>query len=194
MAAFWGWPLVILIIFFTLIKLYRSNFSELLNRIKSGSGFGVTVELEGRKDAQLSVGAKEDDVGPQVSEIEKYIIDNPKLVIREYLQVRNTAHFERCFNLIFGSQVRLLEDLEARGSTGAAYIDLVQYFMIFSEAIGDTKTQYADYLGFLVNYCAFIEYSEKSGNDIIVRLTPYGADFLSYLRIQYKNAYRNKGL
>ncbi|PIR22538.1 MAG: hypothetical protein COV44_07570 [Deltaproteobacteria bacterium CG11_big_fil_rev_8_21_14_0_20_45_16] len=193
-ATFWGWPLVSLIIFFTLIKLYRTNFSNLFDRIRSGSGFGITVELEGRKEAQLSVAGEEDTVGPEVSEIEKYIKDNPSLVLKEYLQLRNTAHFERCFNLIFGTQIRLIEDLESRGSAGASYVDLFKYYSVFSEAIGGTKTQYADYIGFLINYCAFVAYERKSDSDITVRITPYGEDFLSYLRIQYKDSYLSKGL
>lgn len=190
----WGWPLITLVIFFTLLICYRGRIGELITRIRAGSGFGLKVELDGRKDAQLPVASEKDPIGVEESEIEKYIKENPKQVLAEYLKMRNTAHFERCFNLIFGSQVRLLEFLEKSGSTGAKYVDLVPFYSHFAQSVGNTTTQLAEYLGFLINYCSFIEYENLSGKELEVKLTPYGADFLSYIRIQYKGTYFNKGL
>ena len=47
----------------------------------------------------------------------------------------------------------------------------------------------ADYLGFLVDV-GFVEHVGQ-GHDINTKITPYGVDFLSYIKTQYPLAYKH---
>lgn len=85
--------------------------------------------------------------------------------------------------MIYGSQLELLVHLESLGDRGEPYVNLVPFFQRYQERGGHGGTQMADYLAFLVRM-GFLEYFDDPAGQR-ARITPVGADFLSYLRADY---------
>jgi len=179
-----NWPLVVLILGFA----FRGAIGDFFRRVVRGRGYGFELEAstpaEQRKEAKESIQRQPED------EIEKYIKDNPKEVKKEYLRVFNGYWFERAYNLIYGTQIQLLEYLTTKQDKGDKYINLVNFYATFLQRSA-FNTQMADYLGFLIDM-RFIEYAGQGTTDITVKITPYGVDFLSYIKTQYPVAYKFK--
>lgn len=178
-----NWPLVILILGFV----FRGAINDFFKRLVKGRGYGIEIEActptEQRKEAKESIQRQPEDA------IEKYICENPKEVKKEYLRAFNGYWFERAYNLIYGTQIQLLEHIAAKSDKGDKYINLINFYATFQQKSG-LNTQMADYLGFLVDM-GFIEYS-RQGSDITTKITPYGLDFLSYIKTQYPLGYKYK--
>jgi len=100
--------------------------------------------------------------------------------------------FERTFNIIYGTQIDLLEYLSAKGTDGDRYVNLLVFYNEFVKRSGLASTQMADYLGYL-HSMRFVEYRGE-GSDLIVKITPYGVNFLSYIKGQYPSTYKYKAL
>jgi len=120
------------------------------------------------------------------SEIEAYIKDNPQSVIIEYMELLDRYFFERTFNIIYGTQIDLLEYLSEKGEEGEKYINLVTFHKEHIRRFGKS-TQMADYLGYLKK-SGFIKY-EVEENELNVKITPYGINFLSYIKTYYPLMY-----
>ena len=176
-----NWPLVILILGFA----FRGAIGDFFKRLVKGRGYGIELEasvpIEQRKEVKESIPRQPEDA------IEKYIHDNPKEVKKEYLRAFNGYWFERAYNLIYGTQILLLEHLASKSDKGDKYINLTSFYTTFLQKSA-LNTQMADYLGFLVDM-GFIEHVGQ-GNNLITKITPYGLDFLSYIKTQYPLAYK----
>lgn len=182
-----SWPVITLILGLVFIKLFKESISDFFKRIVKGEAYGVRLEashpMEQKKETK--------EAGhPQPDEFEKYIRENPKAVLTEYLRVFNGYRFERACNIIYGTQVDLLEYLSTKGTDGEKYVNLNQFYNEFLKRSNVATTQMADYIGFLKEM-QFIEYLESS-NDITVRITPLGINFLSYIKVQYPTSYKYK--
>jgi len=182
---FLSWPFITLLI----VLVFKDAISNFLNRLVKGKGpggwqFEAATPSEQRKEIK-------DTPQPQSeNEIEKYVKENPKDVIKEYQKAINTIWFERAYNIIYGTQMALLEYLATKGTKGEKYINLTMFYNDFLKRSKFINTQIADYLGFLKD-ALFIDYI-GSDNDITVRITPYGVNFLSYIKLQYPVAYKYK--
>ncbi len=181
-----SWPLAVFILGLFFIFTFKSPISDFFRRIVRGEAYGVRIEASAPTEQQKAVG--ETQKYPSKDEIEKYVAENPTQVIRDYLRLSNGYHFERAYNLIYGTQLDVLEDLEKKGSEGEKYINLINFYNEFQRRSNLQSTQYADYLGFLGSM-KFIEY-KGSDTDLTVHITPFGVNFLSYIRGQYSNAYK----
>ena len=126
------------------------------------------------------------------TDLEKYIRENPQEVIREYLRAFNGYRFQRAYNLIFGSQMNLLEYLSSKGAEGEKYVNLLPFYNKFVSLSNLQSAQFADYLGFLKD-SLFIEYIGES-SDLSVQITPLGVDFLTYIKSEYPTTYNSKPL
>ena len=182
------WPVAGVVLGLVAMKWFRGPVSDFLRRVVRGEAYGVRLEAanptDQRKEAQ-------DVPKPQSGDaIEQYIRDNPKEVIREYLRAVNGYRFERAYNLIYGTQLDLLEHLSRIGEPGEPYINLVPFYNEFVKRSNLAATQMADYLGFLRDML-FIEYI-GTGTDLRARITPLGVDFLSYIKGQYPTVYKYK--
>lgn len=180
------WPLAVFILGVIFIRTFREPISDFFRRIVRGEAYGVRLEAatpsEQKKEAEESEAFKTPD------EIEKYVKENPKEVIEQYLRVQNGYWFERAYNLIYGTQISLLEYLQTKGTDGEKYVNLVPFYTDFLSRSKLQTTQFADYLGFLAQM-RFIEY-EGQDTDLTARITPYGTNFLSYIQGQYTTSYK----
>jgi len=186
---FLKWPVIVFIIIIIFIKVFKNEISDFFRRIFKGEAMGIRFEAmpsEQQKEAKEVLPAK------TKSEIEAYIKDNPQLVIIEYMELFNRYFFERTFNIIYGTQIDLLEYLSEKGEGGEKYINLVSFHKEHIRRFGKSSTQMADYLGYLKK-SRFIKY-EGEENELNVKITPYGIDFLSYIKTYYPFMYKYKPL
>ncbi len=181
---FLSWPVIILIIF----VIFKNEISDFLKRLVKGEALGM--RLEATRPSEQQKEAKEALPAKTKSEIEAYIRDNPELVSTEYIRLWNGYIFERTFNFIFGTQIDLLEHLLDKGDEGEKYINLAGFYNEHNKRLGKQSIQMADYLGYL-KASSFIKY-EREGSEFNVTITPYGADFLSYIKTYYSLVYKIK--
>lgn len=183
-----SWPVITAIAIIYFLRLFKEPISDFLSRLVKGQVYGVTVEAttpsEQRKEVQ------ETSVPKPQADIEKYISENPQEVLKEYARVLNGYWFERGYNLIYGTQIALLEHLLSKGVDGDFYVNVFPFYQNFLNRSNLTTTQMADYLGFLRDM-KFIDIT-SDGDDLRVKITPYGVDFLSYIKGQYPYSYKYK--
>jgi len=183
-----SWPIIVLILGIVFVVVFKGPISDFLRRIVKGEAYGVRIEAS-RPSEQKEI-AKETPKIESQDQIEQYIINNPKAVVAEYLRLANGYWFERTFNIIYGTQIDLIEYLATKGTNGDKYINLVVFYNEFIKRSGLSSTQMSDYLGFLLGM-RFIEYAGE-GSDLIVKVTPHGVNFLSYIKAQYPSTYKYK--
>jgi hypothetical protein len=184
-----SWPVVLGLLGIYFLKTFHQPVADLLRRFTKAAGYGVSIEAAGPSTQLQEI--KETGVPrPVEDQLREYVRENPAEVVREFIRTFNAYWFERSFNLIFGTQILLLEYLLDKGKEGESYVGLEQFHREFLRRGGFQTTQFADYLGFLL-YLNFIRYE---GDPIQVYITPYGVDFVSYLRAQYAGHYRLKPL
>lgn len=181
-----AWPVVALILGVIFLKWFKDPISDFFRRVVRGEAYGVKIEASSPSEQRKEV--KEIPQPQTHDQIEKYIKDHPKEVIKEYLRLLNGYWFERAFNIIYGTQMDLLEYLSTKGTKGENYINLVSFYNEFVKRSGLASTQMADYLGFLKDM-RFIEFVEEN-KAWSVKITAYGVDFLSYVKGQYPSSYR----
>lgn len=181
-----GWPVVALILGVIFLKWFKDPISDFFRRVVRGEAYGVKIEASSPSEQRKEV--KEIPQPQTHDQIEKYIKDRPKEVIKEHLRLLNGYWFERAFNIIYGTQMDLLEYLSTKGTKGENYINIVSFYNEFVKRSGLASTQMADYLGFLKDM-RFIEFVEEN-KAWSVKITAYGVDFLSYVKGQYPSSYK----
>lgn len=176
-----SWPVIALVLGGIALKLLHQPLAAFLSRNIELEGYGIRVKAadpeQQRKEAQEAIQPQTEDA------LLDWVRQNPQQVVTDYQRLFNGYWFERALNLIFGTQIDVLEHLEECGDPGEKYINLIPYFQKYVQRSGHTKRQMADYLGFLRDM-RFLEYVVHDGEQY-ARLTPLGADFLSYARAQY---------
>ncbi len=186
--AFLCWPVAALILGILFLHNFKDAISDFFRRIVRGEAYGVRVEATSPSEQRKE--AKEIEPILTETELERYISENPKQVLTDYKRVYNSYWFERGYNLIFGTQLDLLEYLIGKGSEGENYVNLTSFHNEFLKRSKTQTYQFADYLGFLRDM-NFVEYVGE-GADLSLRISPYGVDFLSYIKGQYPSAYKFK--
>ncbi len=170
-------PCVILIIFLSL----RNEIKMLINRINAIKWPGV-VELraEQQKPSEEIPSIGDNLKKDKVAKLER--VDTSKNdLINQLASLQVALHFERTYNLIFGSQIRLLEGLERLGSSGENYENMAATYQN-EQATYAISHSYPlrNYLGFLEN--AGLVKIISNANRRKVSITPMGVDFLEYIR------------
>ena len=176
-----SWPVITLILGIYFLHNFKESVNDFFRRFVEGEAYGVKVKAATPSDQRKEV--KDAQQFTNLNDVERHIVENPKAVIVEYQKLLNGFRWERAFNLIYGTQLKLLEYLEQKGSAGDKYVNLLPFYNEFVRRSKLSATQYADYLGFLRD-SQFIELSGPD-NDLVVKITPYGVDFFSYLKGQY---------
>ncbi len=185
-----SWPIVSLVLGIIFLKWFKNPISDFFRRFVRGEAYGVRIEAsppsEQRKEAKEVSYSSQD-------EFEKYIEKNPKKVIEEYSELLNRYQFERHFNIIFGTQIELLEYLSTKENDGDKYINLVVFYNNFTRLVKSVSTnsiKMEDYFGFLVD-THYIEFIGEN-RDSSIKITQQGLNFLSYIRTQYSSTYKYK--
>lgn len=183
-----SWPVITLVLGLLALIWLRKPIGNFLNRVRSAEGYGV--RLDAVDPAQQLRKSQDVDEPKSENELAVWIRDDTEVAATEFLRLFNGYWWERAFNIIYGSQIEILEHLEAKGDSGEKYVNLVPYFEEFLRRGGPANTQMPDYLAFLQSM-NFIGYQTKNGEQL-VKITPFGVNFLSYLRAQYPAGYKLK--
>lgn len=182
-----AWPIICLVLGLFFMFLFKQPISDLFRRISKGELYGARFETNSPSEQDIKT--KEEPQLKTKDDLEKYIKENPKKVQEEFLRYFNGYWFEKTFNLIYGTQINLLEHLANKGSQGDKYINLMGFYNEFIKRSRFT-TQLPDYIRFLKDG-RFVEFMGE-GSELSVKITPYGMDFLSYIKSQYPATYKYK--
>lgn len=181
-----SWPVAVFVLGLLFIRTFREPLADFFRRMVRAEASGFRVEAatpaEQRREAQQTKSFR------SAEEAEKYVAQNPGEVIAEYARLLIFYWFERAFNLIYGTQMALLEYLEGKGAEGERTVNLVTFYNEFFSRSGLRTTLFTDYLAFL-SEMKFVEY-KGSGTDATMHITQSGIDFLSYVRQQYPTTYQ----
>jgi len=188
LGVFLAWPVIILILVVIFLKWFKAPITDFIKRLVKVEAYGSRAVAISPSEQQKK--AKETLQTKSKSDIENNFRDNPNLVVAEYSRLFNWYVFEHVFNIIFGTQIDLLEHLSNKGDKGEKYINLAGFYNEFVGRAGTTSYQMNDYLGFLIIY-KFLIY-EGEGSELNVKITPYGVDFLSYIKTNYSVVYKYK--
>lgn len=213
---FLSWPPIILVITILFLKKFHEPISDFLKRMVIGEGYGIRLEAtkpiqdqetinsapqtiekilesdqtEEIKDESISsIGQNNTEVFED-DPIERYIRENPKQVKEEFQKVLNFLHFEKTYNIIFGTQIQALDYLATKGIDGEYYINLSFYYNEHIKKFKSTPLQISDFFGFIKN-SQLIE-SEGEGNSLKFKITTMGLGFLSYIKTTYPSNWEYK--
>jgi hypothetical protein len=193
------WPVAVLALGFIAILLFRRPFSDFLSRVTRAGGYGFELSAASPQSQaepakkpeapELANVVEQPPLAPQQRvpmvppQVLQYVKENPERVVEEYLRVFNGYRYERGFSLVYGTQIDMLKYLATKGTEGEAYTNLAVFYEEFRRRAPDTKYQMPDYVRFL-HTLGFIEYFGEEPA-FLVRITPSGLGFLSYIRAEY---------
>ncbi len=182
-----AWPVTVVVILYFL----KSEIKGLINRIIGGKLPGG-VEF----NSPLNQEKPNTDIPKDILELvntkdvskKNNVINSETQLVKE---LETALFFERTYRIIFGSQMKLLEELRIRGITGAIYEDIAAYYQ-------QTRAQWPtlnsnpleSYLGFLTQSGLIEEMSGEQQRKY--KITSKGVDFLEY--IEKLNYPKNKNL
>lgn len=183
-----SWPIITLILVISFINLFKEPISDFFHRLIKGEAYGVKIQAssptEQKKEAE-DIPQKQPE-----NELESYVKDNPKEAIKTIINLSRGYRFERIFNIIYGTQVNLLIHLNTKGESGNKYINVLSYYNDYIARSRLRSAKIEDYFGFL-HSMQMIEFFGEYTN-LSMRITPEGADFLSYIRSEYPTTFNNR--
>lgn len=187
MKVFLSWPVVILVLALFFIHTFEAPIRDFLSRVTDGEWYGMKLkakEPQGDQEvAALSRGIPEGDV-------RQWIVENPDRVIEEYTRAYQSYQWERCMNLIYGTQIDLLTVLNQRGGAGELYTNLGVFHAEHQKRVNRTDYPMSDYMGFLERF-GLVEFRGE-GADLRLCITPFGQGFLSYIQANYPELWNKK--
>ena len=191
------WPLVIIIIVF----IFKKSISSLINRIKSikGGKYGIETELSKKQLETQNVLEKpktkmttiekglnliSDDTRKRIqiaikqeTELDKVKDESEKtqLLLKYSEALYVILRFERIYNLIYGSQIKLLTHLN---SSIKETTESIIFFYNDAVEVNPTLKEYPykNYLAFLESQGLIIIGKENS-----IQISIFGRDFLKYM-------------
>ncbi|MFB3883089.1 MAG: hypothetical protein ACE149_17615 [Armatimonadota bacterium] len=174
--------------------LFRKPISELVSRVTRVKAPGAEIstvrdqerasvpDVPAQKPSQRSIEEAVEELAKEFPRELWQAADNHQSLMRELATYKTWYHFERVYKTIFGSQFRILQELES-STDGASEAELYPYY---EEAVPeDMAYPFPRYLAFLVGQ-GLVERSPEGQ----CHITPLGIDFLIYTRAlnytQYK--------
>ena len=184
-----SWPLIILITFIV----YKKQISSLLNRVYKGKFYGASFEATSTIQRKKFDNVEKFENLKKQQEAIKYCRENPKEAVNYYTSMYTNLYkafvFEKAFNVVFGTQIRLLEDLEQQEGIS---VEKSQLNVFYKEYLNRTNPLYKrstqqEYFAFLY-YFKFIEDINKNSHNY-TQISNLGKEFLIYIRKQYPLIY-----
>jgi len=213
-----SWPPIALLITFIFFARFRLAISNLLNRVTEGNFFGQgfkaappnqSLESGGvaedllikASEAQSNTGAQQNIEtptplppelanDPQALVAIEWVKGNPIQTVIEYKRLLLNYNFERLFNIIYGTQILLLEYLSSRSGETVALTQLAQFHLMYLSKPKATSYELQDYVNFLVTYGVIAVAGVP--NQQTYSLTPHGVQFLAYIKTNYPLGWFNR--
>ncbi len=185
-----SWPTIFLILGFVFLFRFHAPISDFIRRLVRGEGPGG-IKFTAEPSRQINEAEETPVKNVDDKTLQENIRSNPQVVLDILKKTFNAYWFERHYNLIYGSQIRLLEHLISKSDKGDKYGNLHIFYSQFQELTSNYfSTQYTVYLKFLET-ALFIEIDRTHG-DSPVKITPLGIDFISYIKSAYLTTYQSK--
>ena len=181
-----NWPFLGACLIFTFILMFKEQIRDFLSRLVRGKVGGFFVEATNPLK-QENIIEKDNIKNPKDRAID-YMKNCPEEAFKEYVRTYNAFYFERTFNIVFGSQIDLLEYLADKNDKREKDINLYTFYNSFMIKTIPPRVTFDQYLGFLES-CKFIKIIIGE-NEKIVEITSYGLNFLSYIKSQYPTTYK----
>ena len=183
-----NWPFLGACLIFIFIIIFKKRIDDFLGRLVKGKVGAISLEALPAKQEKSIKGNKIE--GTKEKAI-KFIVNEPEKALNEYLRIHNLYKFEKAFTNIFGTQINLLEYLTSKADEGEKLVNLHIFYENFTKkAISYTQT-FNQYLFFLESW-KFIQIITRKDNEKIVKITPHGLEFLSYIKNQYPTRYEHR--
>lgn len=190
-----AWPTVVLIVCYW----FKNEVGGLINRIAGGKlpgGFEFSSPPSQKppsenvpKEIKESVALKEEKNKKEKNKKEKKIVTSPTTTdlqqqisasLSQIAGLQTALIFERTYQNIFGSQIKLLDELRLRGLVGALYEDIAAYYQqIKIKWAGLNSYPLEDYLNYLKNAGLVTLFYDDAQRKY--KITPSGVDFLEYI-------------
>lgn len=183
-----SWPVVVAIISIYALKNYKISIDGFISRIIEWTFPGGCLKAstaEAQNKVALPVPEKDMSVSNQ--NLDENATNKLKTIQDNYNNLYKVYVNERAMNIIFGTQIAILEYLEKMGLNGIRYIDLFPYYQEYQRRSGDFYTTPENYFAFLKNWNLIV----IDFNSSIVKITDVGLGFLNYIRSAYP-AYQRK--
>lgn len=183
-----SWPVITLVLVMSFIKLFKDPISDFIRRLIKGE-IG-SVKLQAISPADQKKEAEEFPPIQPENELEFYVKNNPREAIKTIIEISRNFRFEKIFNIIYGTQINLLTHLSTKGDSGDKYINLAFYYHDYISRSKFYSAKIEDYFGFL-EAMQMIEFFGE-GNDVSIRITPEGINFLFYIIKEYPPTFNYK--
>ena len=179
-----NWPLVVIISIF----LFRKQISDFLSRLIRGKIGNLFVEATPPKQEKVII--ENNNKNPLI----KMMKDDPEGAYHEILKLYEDYFYERSFNIIYGTQIDLLEHLNKKPDKSEKYnFIFTKYYLKHLGTKLKPKKPYNQYLDFLeINKFIEILNVDKGYSERILKITPSGIKFLFYIKNHYPERYKNK--
>jgi len=181
------WPIVVIIIAFC----FKIEISNLINRIISGElpgfKFNATSKQEKKEESDLKSKLKNVPI-EEKNKLEELIQEKEKALTsasqsidqlkNELVQKEIELDFERIYNIIFASQIDLLNKMVILGYLGIQ--NIIQHFILVQRTFEPTFSNWD-----ITNYLQFL-YDQKlieRQDSHTIKITDKGKAFLQYLSI-----------
>ena len=194
-----NWPLAVVLLGVVAILVFRPQLARLIDRMQQIKAPGVAIQAAA---AQTGSGSAAQESAPKAAEELRKMFDNQIVVEREELILtdlnKRQVHgpdrekfllrfasaisfawqFENIYNLIFGSQLALLHQLNTMAPLGVPIADARRAFDAACRSYPDFYKTYSfdQWMAFLQGQALIL----RSGNDR-VSITVAGREFLKYL-------------
>jgi hypothetical protein len=183
-----NWPFLGACIIFIFLFKFKERIDDFLGRLVRGKVGAFSLEASPVKQEKSIKGNK--IKGTKEKAIE-FIVNEPEKALNEYLKIHNLYKFEKGFIIIYGTQIKLLEHLAIKADAGEKLINLYKFYNDFTKKAFSFTLSFAQYLEFLESW-KFIQTTAHKDNEKIVKMTPHGLEFLSYIKSQYPAMYKTK--
>lgn len=169
-----SWPTAMLI----LGILFLLKYSDVIRQFVSN--LGIKTELPG--GLKLDIYSRQQDQVKKVFDLEGTKLqgeDDIETIKKQLEETRKYWLFDNTFNLIYGSQIRLLEHLSRKASSGDSFQSLYSFFYDSSCKVYPVLRSYP-----FVNYINFLESRQLvKKEDDIYTITKLGIEFLNYIDV-----------
>ena len=179
-----NWPLVAIISIF----LFRKQISDFVSRLIRGKIGIFSAEATPPKQEKIIV--ENNEKNPLIQMMK----DDPENAYHEILKLYEDYFYERSFNIIYGTQINLLDHLNKKPDKSEKYnFIFVKFYFKHLGKKPKIKKPYNQYLDFLeINKFIEILNVDKGYSERILKITPSGIKFLFYIKNHYPERYKNK--
>jgi len=205
-----SWPPMALVIALVFLYRFKLAIEGLLARVTEGELFGQKIKAAAPSQSLESTSADdyltkivesrpqsnaqsvEAVVEPLPAELAdepdaqsaiKWVKENPVQTVVEYKKLMLHITFERIFNMIYGTQISLLEFLASRPADSIPITQLAKFHMEHLSKVSSSHYQEQDYMNFLV-INGVINVSPLA-DQLGYSITQHGIQFLAYIKAMY---------